>query len=251
MPRLDNTVNRLTGIRPTGRMHLGHYFSVIKPALELEATVLVAEYHAPQSEIRDVENMIRTLRDFGVRDIKLQSEDFQTDVYFELLSVARIGELQRMTQFMTGGDDNDAHLLVYPVLMTHDIMGYDEICVGEDQAQHINYARDLIHRYNATFKTSVRLPLPRIVGGRVMSLSDPDKKMSKSEPNGCLFLDDKAHDIERKIKAAVMTEDGKANLIELYRNLGGKADIPNMNSEFKSMVTTQVLVALNLVEIAL
>src|SRR5277367_5233914 len=192
MPLRDNQLFRLTGVRPTGRMHLGHFFSVIKPALELASTVLIAEYHAPKCKPIEVEMMVDTLRSFGVpkKSIRLQSEEFDAQTYFELLSIARVGELQRMTQYMTAGDDNDAHLLVYPVLMVHDVLGYDEILVGDDQTQHINYARDLIERYNRVFKTSIRLPIARPVGGRVMSLTEPTKKMSKSESNGCLFLDD-------------------------------------------------------------
>ena len=244
-PLRENTIYRLTGIRPTGRMHLGHYFSVIKPAQEFDATVLIAEYHAPKSDRREAERMADTLASFGVTDIRMQSEEFEAQTYFELLSIARVGELERMTQYMSAGDDNDAHLLVYPVLMVHDVMGYDEIFVGDDQTQHINYARDLIQRYNREFNAGIRLPIARPVGGRVMSLTDPAKKMSKSEPDGCLFLDDSPQEVERKIKAATMTEEGHANLVQLYRDLGGTEAIPRMNSEFKPMVAVQVMRALN------
>lgn len=241
MPLLNNNIQRLTGIRPTGRMHIGHYFSVIEPATELGATVLIAEYHAPQSDFNEVITMQQTLHKFGVEEVHLQSDEFDPQLYFQLLSIARVGELERMTQYMSGGDDNDAHLLVYPVLMVHDVVGYDEILVGDDQMQHINYARDLIERWNKTFGGSVRLPVGRAVGGRVMSLTDPTKKMSKSEPEGCIFLDDKPSDIERKVKAAVMDDAGRENLVELYRAFGGTEDIPRMNSEFKPMVATAIM----------
>ena len=253
MPLRDNIVRRLTGIRPTGQMHLGHYFSVIKPALEMQATVLIAEYHAPLSDFDEVLAMQRTLYKFGVRDMRLQSDEFDAQLYFQLLAIARVGELERMTQYMSAaevlgqGQGRDAHLLVYPVLMVHDIMGYDEILVGDDQQQHVNYARDLIERYNRVFKSEVRLPVAKTVGGRVMSLTEPDKKMSKSEPNGCLFLADSPAEVERKIKAAVMTDEGRKNLISLYYDLGGKEVIPVMNSEFKPMVAAQVLKALETV----
>src|SRR5258708_3585790 len=182
----NNTIHRLTGIRPTGRMHVGHYFAVIKPALDFGATVLVAEYHAPRQTLEDQQIMAETLSAMGVpgSQVRYQTEEFDPEFYFQLLSIARVGELSRMTQFMSGGDtdDNDAHLLVYPVLMVHDVAGYDEILVGDDQTQHINYARDLLARWNERFGGSIRLPYARSVGGRVMSLSDPTKKMSKSEP---------------------------------------------------------------------
>lgn len=225
-------------------MHLGHYFSVIKPAMDFGATVLIAEYHAPKSSREEVLRMQETLSAFGIQDVRFQTDEFDAEVYFQLLSIARVGELSRMTQFMSAGDDNDAHLLVYPVLMVHDVMGYDEIFVGEDQQQHINYSRDLIERYNREFKGDIRLPIARTVGGRVMSLSDPSKKMSKSEPEGCLFLDDSPQEIDHKIKKAVMDDVGHANLVELYHSLGGTEAIPRMNSDFKPMVRDVVIRAL-------
>lgn len=218
-------------------MHIGHYFSVIKPALELDIDILIAQYHAPKSSAAETNRMHQMLLRFGINEnyIHLQEDEFRPAVYFELLSIARVGELERMTQYMSG-DENDAHLLIYPVLMVHDIMGYDEVLVGEDQSQHLNYARDLIERYNKEFKEDITLPQFRTVGGRVMSLTEPTKKMSKSEPDGCLFLSDSEDDIRRKIKAATMTSDGRDNLVELYRNLGGLEEIPEMNSDFKPLV---------------
>jgi tryptophanyl-tRNA synthetase len=248
MPLHDNPIHRLAGVRPTGRLHIGHYFAVVKPALDLGATVLIAEYHAPKATLQDIQYTHALLDLSGVRDIRWQSVEFDAKLYFRLLSIARVGELERMTQYMTAGDDNDAHLLTYPVLMVHDVMGYDEILVGDDQAQHINYARDLIERYNRVFNASVRLPVARTVGGRVMSLTEPDRKMSKSEPDGCVFLDDTPQEIERKIKAAVMDEAGHANLVELYRNLGGTEEIPRMNSEFKPMIANAIIRVLPIVE---
>ena len=219
-------------------MHIGHYFSVIKPAIEHGADVLIAEYHAPSSPPIDIDIMYNRIRSFGVgRDqVILQSRIFNAKLYFRLLSIARVGELERMTQYMAG-DENDAHLLVYPVLMVHDVAGYDEVMVGEDQAQHLNYARDLLARYNTKFGTYYpNLPEARLVGGRVMSLTDPTKKMSKSDPKGCLFLDDAPEDIQAKIKAATMTQEGHDNLVKLYRDLGDGDVIPAQNSVFKPMV---------------
>jgi tryptophanyl-tRNA synthetase len=218
-------------------MHIGHYFSVIKPAVELDADVLIAQYHAPRSTSSETESMYNMLTRFGVNEnyIHLQQDEFRPELYFELLSIARVGELERMTQFMSG-DENDAHLLIYPVLMVHDVCGYDEVLVGEDQAQHLNYARDLIERYNKSFDGDFALPEARLIGGRVMSLTEPTKKMSKSEPEGCLFLSDSEEDIRRKIKAATMTFEGRDNLTDLFKKLGGEGEIPEMNSDFKPLV---------------
>jgi tryptophanyl-tRNA synthetase len=233
---IDNK-RRLCGIRPTGEMHIGHYFSVIKPVLDLDAVVLIAEYHAPRMTAEDQQHTESMLVRFGIPDgnVRHQYEEFDPEFYFQLLSIARVGELSRMTQYMTS-DSNDAHLLTYPVLMTMDVAGYDEILVGEDQAQHINYARDLIQRYNGIFGADIRLPEAKTVGGRVMSLTEPEKKMSKSEPDGCLFLSDSEAVIREKIKKATMTTLGRNNLIRLYQYLGGSLPVPEMNSDFKPLV---------------
>src|SRR5438045_1352411 len=125
--------SKLCGLRPTGRFHLGHYFSVIKPALE-GADVLIANYHAPQKT--NLEQTIQTLRRFGIKNLKLQNEVFDAKFYFELLSLAMMGELERMTQYKSSNQWT-AQLLTYPILMTHDVAGYDQILVGEDQKQHL------------------------------------------------------------------------------------------------------------------
>ena len=77
---------RLSGIRPTGEMHIGHYFSVIKPALELDADILIAQYHAPKSTPSDTERMVQMLYRFGVNEnyVHLQEDEFRPAIYFEL-----------------------------------------------------------------------------------------------------------------------------------------------------------------------
>lgn len=238
---MSKTIRRLAGIRPTGQPHLGHYFSVIGPALESGATVLIAEFHAPDAAYNTVDNLVKTLARFGVSNVKYQSDDFCAELYFRLLHLARVGELERMTQFMTSEDRNNAHLLTYPVLMAYDVFNYDEVFVGDDQTQHLNYARDLLERYNRVYGGSVSLPMARPVGGRVMSLQDPERKMSKSDPKGCLFLDDGPETVRAKVKAAVMTAQGRANCIDLYRHLGGVEDISEMNSEFKPVLADLII----------
>lgn len=234
---------RLTGIRPTGQLHLGHYFSVVRPALDLDCDVLIAEYHAPNAAPAWADRTFQTLMQFGVSEeaVSFQSDTFDAKTYFRLLSCAHMGELERMTQFRAAAEPRDAHLLAYPVLMVHDVMGYQEVVVGEDQAQHLNYARDLIKRYDWKYGTVTPLPEPRPIGGRIMSLADPSKKMSKSEPEGCVFLDDSEEDIRAKVKAAVMDEAGRENMVELYYACGGVGSPPDMNSEFKPMVADRIV----------
>lgn len=228
----------LCGLRPTGRLHVGHYFSCIRPALA-GANILIATYHAPFTTKETVDSVLFTLSRFGVMNVVRQEIAFDAPLYFRLLALTYPGELNRMTQFRTS-DDKTAHLFVYPVLMVHDVAGYDEVIVGEDQTQHLNFARDLLARYNKTFKEDVRIPVANPCGGRVMSLTDPTSKMSKSEPSGCLFLDDTREEASRKIRKAVTTDAGRANLYALYQELGGNELLPEMNSTLKEILTEKV-----------
>lgn len=195
----------LCGIRPTGRLHIGHYFSVIKPGID-GADVLIADYHG-NPELGD--DMEKRLFGYGVRTIR-QKERFSPALYFRLVEASRIGELERMTQYKSA-KIKTPQLLMYPALMAHDIVGYDRVIVGEDQRQHLEYAKVLLTRIG------LKCPIGVFDGGKIMSLTDPTKKMSKSEPEGCLFLDE---DPTKKIMGAVTTPEGIKNLKEIARRLG-------------------------------
>ena len=215
----------IVGIRPTGRLHIGHYFSVIKPALEEKADVLIATYHVPKPDKETYPipfEMKKQLEKFGV---KTKFQIINEDLYFSLLSDSKMGELERMTQYKSS-KVKTPHLLMYPILMAHDLVGYDKVIVGDDQKQHVEYA-------NVLFK---RLGFPKIKGdyrgGRIMSLTDPTKKMSKSEPEGCLFLGD---DYEEKLKKAITTPAGIKNLTYIAKQFGLKWN-PKMNKESKQLL---------------
>lgn len=220
----------LCGVRPTGKMHLGHYFSVIKPALENNATVLIATYHANNEE----SDCLDALISFGVKHIIMQEDVFNANLYFNLLQRASMGDLQRMTQYKSS-DHKTPHLLVYPVLMAHDIAGYDEVVVGEDQMQHLEFSRTLLK------KVGMKCPKAIFSGGRIMSLTDSSKKMSKSEPKGCLFLSDAPDEIRKKIRKAVTDPRGRENLIFIFKSLGGDI-IPDSNEELKNKLSDLLII---------
>jgi tryptophanyl-tRNA synthetase len=130
---------------------------------------------------------------------------------------ARMSELERMTQYKDKARNQNENVVVgvfdYPVLMAADILLYqtDLVPVGGDQKQHLELTRDLAIRFNRDFGEVFRIPeayIPK-VGARIMSLSDPSKKMSKSDgdPNGCVMLLDDADAVKRKFKRAV-TDSG-------------------------------------------
>lgn len=221
----------LCGFRPTGRLHLGHYFAVIRPGLA-GATVLVANYHAP--EVKDLAASTAALARFGVKNVVLQKDVFDARLYFELLALAKDGDLRRMTQYKSAADGGrTGQLLTYPVLMAHDVADYGEVLVGPDQAQHLEYARKLLRKHNAVHGTGLVVPTASVTSASVRDLRDPTRKMSKSSPGGCLFLDDSPAVIRLKVRKAVTTPEGRDNLATLYRELGG-GDAPEDNAGLKA-----------------
>jgi tryptophanyl-tRNA synthetase len=200
-----------------------------------DVDVLVANYHAP-TECANLE----VLDNFGVKNIKLQKDVFNPELYFKLLQLAKIGDLNRMTQFKSAETSNrTAHLLTYPVLMVHDVAGYDEVMVGEDQEQHLQYARKLLNKYNSLYEPYT-IPSANIVVGRIKDLREPSKKMSKSAPQGCLFLDDSPDEIHLKLRKATAMDKGMDNLKFLYREfVGGK--VPESNEQLKTRLAEAII----------
>jgi tryptophanyl-tRNA synthetase len=154
-----------------------------------------------------------------------------------------MGELERMTQFKDKGKGNAERagvgLFTYPVLMAADILLYQThlVPVGKDQKQHLELARDLAERFNRDYGEAFVVPDPFIppVGANILSLADPEKKMSKSDENaaGAIFLLDDADTITKKIKRAV-TDSGTTieydearpaitNLLTIYQLMTDKS----------------------------
>ena len=154
------------------------------------------------------------------------------------------GELSRMTQFKDKAakhaENINGGLFTYPALMAADILLYqpDFVPVGDDQKQHVELTRDVAQRFNGIYGDVFKVPEPYIpkTGARIMSLNAPDTKMSKSIPEGCVFLMEKPEDIQRKFKRAVTDSDtencvryapaekpGVANLMSIYSSVTGKS----------------------------
>lgn len=158
-----------------------------------------------------------------------------------LNSISYMGQLNRMTQFKEKSKKSEenlnAALFTYPVLMASDILIYqtDLVPVGEDQKQHLELARDLAERFNNRYSETFKVPEPLIqeFGAKIMSLQDPENKMSKSDENenGYILILDKPEDIRRKIKRAVTDSIGEVryndeqlgikNLMNIYSVFSG------------------------------
>lgn len=246
-----------SGVKPTGPIHLGNYLGALRNWVELqhqyESFFCIVDLHAitvPQdsqelaARTREIARLyIATGIDPKISTIFVQSDVSEhAELTWILNCVTRVGELERMTQFKDKArsqrENAGVGLFDYPVLMASDILLYqsDLVPVGEDQKQHLELTRDLAIRFNRDYGEAFRVPDPFIpkVGARIMSLSDPTKKMSKSDesPNGCIELLDTAETVRRKFRRAV-TDSGTeisfdesrpaiTNLLSIYQLLKGE-----------------------------
>ncbi|KGA97335.1 tryptophanyl-tRNA synthetase [Alkalihalobacillus alcalophilus ATCC 27647 = CGMCC 1.3604] len=225
-----------SGIQPSGTLTLGNYLGAMKNFVEMQEEAncyfCIVDQHAitvPQDRLKLREN-IRSLAALylavGIDPEKstlfIQSEvPAHAQLGWMMQCTSYIGELERMTQFKDKSDGKEAvsaALLTYPPLMAADILLYktDIVPVGEDQKQHLELTRDLAERFNKKYNEIFTIPEVKIpkVGARIMSLNDPSKKMSKSNPNVKSFISmlDEPATIRKKIKSAVTDTDGEIRL---------------------------------------
>jgi tryptophanyl-tRNA synthetase len=245
-----------SGVQPTGNVHLGNYLGALRNWValqhEYESFFCIVNLHAitnrqdPKLLAEKTRELARIYLAVGidpkVSTIFIQSEVAEhAELTWILNCIARMSELERMTQFKDKARKNEnvaVGVFDYPVLMASDILLYqtDLVPVGEDQKQHLELTRDLSIRFNRDYGETFRVPDPFIpkVGARIMSLSDPANKMSKSDDdaNGCVRLLDDADSIQRKFKRAV-TDSGTAikfdasrpaitNLLTIFQLLTGE-----------------------------
>jgi tryptophanyl-tRNA synthetase len=226
----------VSGIQPTGELNIGTYLGSIHNFVALQKEfkdhrffLFVADVHAltVKHEPAQLKKAIRSLAamylacglDINQTCLFIQSdveEHFVLDVLLQ--SYGYIGELERMTQFKDKAqlqkDGIRTSLFTYPVLMASDILLYDPeyVPVGQDQKQHLELTRTIAERVNHSFEDMFVIPKPLIpkVGAKVMSLQDPTKKMSKSDPNvkSKILLTDSPDIIAKRIGSAVTDSEG-------------------------------------------
>ena len=249
----------LSGIQPSGDLHLGNYLGAIRNwaerAEEFECFYFMADMHTitvrqvpadlRKRSINQLAQYIACGLDPQKNVLFLQSHVPQhAQLSWVLNCYTMFGELSRMTQFKDKAehhkDNINAGLFTYPVLMAADILLYqaDYVPVGEDQKQHVELTRDIANRFNSIYGDVFKVPEPYIaeVGARIYGLTTPGTKMSKSVPEGCVFLMDDPDTIARKFKKAVTDSDtenpvhydkvnkpGVANLMNIYATLTGKS----------------------------
>ncbi|KFZ40805.1 MULTISPECIES: tryptophan--tRNA ligase [Thermoactinomyces] len=259
----------LSGVQPTGMLHLGNYLGAIRQFVELqneaECYFCVVNLHAltipkdPKEVLERTKDVAALYLAVGLDPEKVtlfaQSQvKAHAEANWLLQCVARVGELDRMIQFKEKGKGSESALVglyTYPVLMAADILLYqaDKVPVGEDQKQHLELTRDLAQRFNRDYAEVFTIPEPLIgkVGARIMGLDQPKKKMSKSAEsamNYIAMLDD-PKTIEKKLKRAVTDSDnqvrfdvenkpGISNLLSIYSLLSGKS-IPELEKQYEGV----------------
>lgn len=227
----------VSGVQSSGSLTLGNYIGAIKQFTHLqdkyEPYIFVANLHAitVPFEKADLKKNTTDLVAFYLAsglDTKKTTIFLQSDVMAHaqlgwiLQCHTYMGELSRMVQFKdkSAKQDNESitsGLFSYPALMAADILLYDAkyVPVGEDQKQHLELTRDIANRFNNKYGKTFIVPKPLIgkEGARIMSLTDPTKKMSKSDssPKGCIYLLDNEKTIISKVKSATTDSIGKIN----------------------------------------
>ncbi|MEW5837334.1 MAG: tryptophan--tRNA ligase [Pseudomonadota bacterium] len=222
----------LSGIQPSGNLLIGHYIGAIRNWVRLQEThdslFMLVDLHA--ITVRQEPKVLRERSlDFIALYLACGIDAEKSTLFVQshvpahaemgwlLNCYAYMGELNRMTQFKDKSAQHEANINVglfdYPVLMAADILLYQSnlVPVGHDQKQHLELARDLAMRFNNLYGDIFTVPEPMIpqLGGRIMSLQDPEKKMSKSDPNekASIALLDEPGKVRKKLMSAVTDSD--------------------------------------------
>lgn len=237
----------VSGIQPTGQIHIGNYLGAIKQWVELQekgdSIFLIADLHSltvPYETDKFSQNVLETAITYLALGIDPQKSIFfvqshvkeHTELCWLLNTVTPIGDLERMTQFKEKSKqfkkNINAGLLTYPVLQAADILLYKAgaVPVGKDQLQHVELTRTIARKFNQKFGKTFEEPravLPKL-GAKIMAVNNPKKKMSKSlGPASYISVFDSPEEIKKKIMSAV-TDTGK----QVKYNLKSKAGISNL-----------------------
>ncbi|MEK7664135.1 MAG: tryptophan--tRNA ligase [Patescibacteria group bacterium] len=248
----------VSGIQPTGQIHIGNYLGAIKQWVELqennECLFFIADLHSltVPYDPKELHGKImeKTMAyiaagidpDKSILFVQSQVKEL-TELAWLLNTICPVGELERMTQYKDKAKKNkdniNAGLLTYPILMAADVLLYkaEAVPVGKDQEQHVELIRTLARKFNQKFGEVFKEPkalMPK-EGAKIMSLQDPKKKMSKSDDKrSYISLFDSPEDITKKIQVAT-TDSGKdvrynitkkpgiSNLLIIYSLLNGKS----------------------------
>lgn len=240
----------LSGAQPSGELTIGNYLGALRQWVAMQVNFksyfMLVDLHAITVR-QDPEKLRNACLDGLALYLACGIDPEKSDIFIQshvpehsqlgwvLNCYTQMGELNRMTQFKDKSQKNtnniNSGLFTYPVLMAADILLYqaDQVPVGNDQKQHLELSRDIATRFNNLHGDVFKIPEPQIpeVGARIMSLQDPEKKMSKSDdnPNNIIGLLEDPKKITKKIKRAVTDSDEQARI---YFSPEEKAGVSNL-----------------------
>ena len=251
----------LSGIQPSGTLHLGNYFGMMKPAIELqdrgEAFYFIADLHA-LTTVQDAGALSENIRDVAVDFLACGLDPRKacffrqsqvpavTELAWILSTLTPMGLLERCHSYkdkMAKGFAPSHGLFAYPVLMAADILIYDSdlVPVGKDQKQHIEVTRDLVIKFNETYGNTLKLPEPSIQEHTAVVPGLDGEKMSKSYGNTVGLFEEEAA-MRKKIKslktdstpveAPKPVED--STILGLYKLVASPADYAQMENDFRN-----------------
>lgn len=268
---MENVVKKrmLSGIKPTGKITLGNYIGAIKQFIsyqdEYELFVFIADLHSltlpiEAKELRqNTKDLISIYLACGLDPEKVvlfkQSDVHEhAELGYIMTCNSNMGELSRMTQYkdktakMSSNESIPTGIFIYPTLMAADILLYDPdyVPVGIDQKQHVELTRDIAIRFNQRYSDTFKVPEPLMAksGAKIASLSNPLKKMSKSESDkGTIYLLEDLAITHKKIMSAVTDSDtniiydmenkpGISNLLTIMEALTGQS-IPSLEKKYE------------------
>ena len=254
----------LSGIQPSGRLHIGNYLGALSNFTQLQNSgkyncfFTIVDYHSI-SETYDPKDKPGQILDLAANFLAAGLSPEKSTLFVQshvpehlelawiLNSVTPIAELERMTQYkdkaQRQAQNINAALFNYPVLMAADILIYraDEVPVGADQKQHLELTNVLARKFNSRFGEYFNEVKPIWTRfPKVMDLKRPENKMSKSVPEGCIFLDDEPEEIRRKLQKAVTASEagkqspGEQNLMSLLGHFGTADEVKYFSDAQKS-----------------
>lgn len=251
----------LSGIQPSGTLHLGNYFGMMKPAIDLqdqgEALYFIADLHA-LTTVQDAGVLSENIRDVAIDFLACGLDPRKacffrqshvpavTELSWVLSTLTPMGLLERAHSYkdkMARGIAPSHGLFAYPVLMAADILIYDSdvVPVGKDQKQHIEITRDLVIKFNETFGNTLKLPEPSIREETAIVPGLDGEKMSKSYGNTIGMFEPEAA-LRKKVMSlktdSTPVEEPKSTenstILALYKLVASPADYQQMENDFRN-----------------
>ncbi|MEJ0021579.1 MAG: tryptophan--tRNA ligase [Candidatus Doudnabacteria bacterium] len=255
----------VSGIQPTGELHIGNYLGSLKNFVELqdkfECYFFIADLHSitedyepGEAKTKQILDLVATFLAAGLDPEKctifIQSQiSAHAELAWIFNTIVPMGELERMTQYKDKASRQEANINVglfdYPVLMAADILLYKAtyVPVGHDQLQHLELTNTIVRKFNNKFGQTFNEIKPYMQKPvRVMSLSEPERKMSKSEPGSFINMFDEPDVIRKKLAKAVTATDAPAgkmprgvkNLFDLLQEFADKKTVDDFTKQYQA-----------------